>query len=190
MRRLIADKEPSLDGPLDELDRQIIAHLRTDARRSNTDLAKQLGVSEGTIRNRIRRLIGQGYMIVVAMTCLNKLGYDVDVLIEVTTEAGKQLEVARRLSRLPATRYVALTTGGYDIIVGATFKTNRDLFHFLTAELAAIPGIARTQTSHVLRTLKRVQEWVTFEDEQDESPTPGHDVQAAGAPRGAAQPVP
>jgi Lrp/AsnC family transcriptional regulator for asnA, asnC and gidA len=155
--------------PLDELDNQIIQALRTDARRSNVELAKQLGVSEGTVRNRVRRLISTGYMSVVAMTRLHKLGYDTDVLIQVTTESGRQQEVAERLSMLPATRYVAITTGAFDISVGAVFRNNRELYEFLTEDVAKIPGIARTQTSHVLRTLKRVHDWIVYEaeDEQD-----------------------
>lgn len=154
-----------MNDQLDELDQRIFRELRTDARRSNTDLAKQLGVSEGTIRNRIRRLINRGYMIVVAMTRLHKLGFDTDVLIEISTEAGRQMEVAQRLSAMEATRYVALTTGAYDILVVAVFRNNGELFDFLTGELSRVPGIMRTQTSHVIRTLKRVHDWVLYEDE-------------------------
>jgi Lrp/AsnC family transcriptional regulator, regulator for asnA, asnC and gidA len=154
-----------MNDHLDELDQQIIRNLRTDARRSNTDLAKQLGVSEGTIRNRIRRLINEGYMIVVAMTRLHKLGYDTDVVVEISTEAGKQLDVARRLSAMEATRYVALTTGAFDVRAAVVFRNDKELFEFLTEELAQVPGIVRTQTSHVIRTLKRVHDWVLFEEE-------------------------
>lgn len=150
---------------LDDLDHQIINLLRTDARRTNTDLAKQLGVSEGTIRNRIRRLINDGYMLVVAMTRLHKLGYVVDTLIQVNTETGKQMAVAQALSRLPAVRYVAVTTGAYDIAVGAVFRSNDELLKFLTEEVASIPGVVHTGTSHILRTLKRTHDWVIYEDE-------------------------
>lgn len=152
-------------GGLDELDEQIINLLRTDARRTNTDLAKQLGVSEGTIRNRIRRLINDGYMLVVAMTRLHKLGFTVDVFVQVRTEAGKQLQVAEALSRLPATRYVAVATGGYDIMVGAVFRNTDALLQFLIEDVAAIPGVVRTETAHVMRTLKRVHDWVIFDND-------------------------
>jgi Lrp/AsnC family transcriptional regulator, regulator for asnA, asnC and gidA len=159
----------SSSDPLDKLDYQIIEALRTDARRSNTDLAKQLGVSEGTIRNRIRRMINEGYMIVVAMTRLHKLGFGTDVSIRVTTEAGRQMEVAQRLSAMPATRYVAVTTGAHDVAVTAVFRNDRELFHFLTEEIAQVPGIVRTETSHILRTLKRVHDWVIYEGDEDGS---------------------
>lgn len=156
-----------MSGVLDELDQQIIAALRTDARRSNTDLAKQLGVSEGTIRNRIRRLINEGYMIVVAMTRLHKLGYDTDVAIGISTEAGKQLDVARRLSAMEAIRYVAVTTGTFDVRAAAVFRNNKELYEFLTEELARVPGIVRTETTHVLHTLKRVHDWIVFEGDDE-----------------------
>lgn len=165
--------------PLDELDNQIIQNLRTDARRSNVDLAKQLGVSEGTVRNRVRRLISRGYMSVVAMTRLHKLGYDTDVLMQVTTEAGRQQEVAEQLSMLAATRYVAITTGAFDISVGAVFRNNRELYDFLTDDVAKISGITRTQTSHVLRTLKRVHDWIIYEPEEDDPQQRGFSSTAA-----------
>lgn len=154
-----------MSNGLDDLDYHIIDLLRTDARRTNTDLAKNLGVSEGTIRNRIRHLINDGYMLVVAMTRLHKLGYVVDVIIQVNTETGRQMEVAQALSRLPAVRYVAVTTGAYDISLGAVFRNNDELLRFLTNEVASIPGVVHTGTSHVLRTLKRTHDWVIYEDE-------------------------
>jgi DNA-binding Lrp family transcriptional regulator len=47
-------------APLDELDYQIILELRQDARRSASDIARQTGANERTIRNRIDRLIECG----------------------------------------------------------------------------------------------------------------------------------
>lgn len=155
------------DAPLDELDFRIIKNLRTDARRTNTDLAKELGVSEGTIRNRIRRLINDGYMIVVAMMRAHKLGYGTDVSIDVVTEAGKQMEVAQRLSAMESTRYVALVTGTCDIKIAAVFRSNAELYDWLVNEFALVPGIVRSQTSHVIRTLKRVHDWVIYEEEEN-----------------------
>lgn len=155
------------NDPLDELDLRIIHSLRTDARRTNTDLAKEIGVSEGTIRNRIRRLINEGYMIVVAMTRAHKLGLGTDVSIDIVTEAGKQMEVAQRLSMMEATRYVALVTGTCDIKIAAVFHSNAELYDWLVNEFALVPGIVRSQTSHVIRTLKRVHDWVVYEEEQN-----------------------
>ncbi|MGE0542659.1 MAG: Lrp/AsnC family transcriptional regulator [Dehalococcoidia bacterium] len=155
------------NDPLDELDLRIIHSLRTDARRTNTDLAKELGVSEGTIRNRIRRLISEGYMIVVAMMRAHKLGLDTDVGIDIVTEAGKQMEVAQRLSAMEATRYVALVTGTCDLKVAAVFRNNAQLYDWLVNEFAHVPGIVSSRTSHTIRTLKRVHDWVIYEEEEN-----------------------
>lgn len=155
------------DDPLDELDHRIIQSLRTDARRTNTDLAKEIGVSEGTIRNRIRRLINEGYMIVVAMARAHKLGFGTDVSIDIVTEAGRQLEVAQRLSEMEAVRYVSIVTGTCDVKIAAVFRSNAELYDWIINDFALVPGIVGSQTSHVLRTLKRVHDWVIYEGDDN-----------------------
>ena len=42
---------------MDELDRKIIALLQLDGRASNAKIAREVGVSEGTVRRRLRRLV-------------------------------------------------------------------------------------------------------------------------------------
>ena len=58
---------PSMD--LDDVDRAILAALLSDARASQRQLSRQVGVAQGTITNRIRRMeklgIIQGYSVVI-----------------------------------------------------------------------------------------------------------------------------
>ena len=60
---------------MDELDRKIIALLQMDGRASNAKIAREVGVSEGTVRPRLRRLIQDDVVNVVADPNLEKLGY-------------------------------------------------------------------------------------------------------------------
>lgn len=140
---------------LDDLDHRIIAELRRDGRQANTEIARRLSVSETTIRNRIQRLVKAGVIQVAAFTYLPSLGYVLNVLIGVSCDAGRAVEIARALATMPEIRWLAHVTGRYNLMVAAFFRSQDELFTFLTEQLGKVPGIQRTETLHVLRVDKR-----------------------------------
>lgn len=144
---------------IDELDERIIEELRHDGRRSHAELARRLGVAESTVRNRVQRLLGDGYMQVVALTNLNRLGYSIEVLINIQVMAGRLMDVAEALAQMEEVRYLGLTTGTYDILASASFHSTEELYRFVTERLNLTPGIWRTQTSQVLKVWKRNFDW-------------------------------
>lgn len=147
-----------MDDRLDKLDWQIIDELRHDGRQANTEMARKLGVTETKIRNRIRKLVGEGVIQVVARVNLSRLGNDIRVHIGVVCDggAGTDLaEVASRLTAMPEVRFVSFVTGTYDLLISASFHSRDDLFTFLVERLRKIPGITKTETIHQLRVAKR-----------------------------------
>jgi Lrp/AsnC family transcriptional regulator, regulator for asnA, asnC and gidA len=144
---------------IDELDERIIEELRHDGRRSHAELARRLGVAESTVRNRVQRLLSDGYMQVVALTNLSRLGYSLEVLINIQVQAGRLTEVAEALAGMEEVRYLGLTTGSYDILASASFHCTEELYLFVTERLNKTPGISRTQTSQVLKVWKRNFDW-------------------------------
>jgi Lrp/AsnC family transcriptional regulator for asnA, asnC and gidA len=140
---------------LDELDHQIIAELRRDGRLANTEIARRLGVSEATIRNRIQRLTGAGVIQIGAMVNLARLGYEQYVIIGVHCDNHRLLEVAEALAAMPEVRYVSCVTGRYDLVVAGLFASRDELFDFLTKRLGSMPGVGNTETMHLLRPVKR-----------------------------------
>lgn len=147
------------DRPIDELDQRIIEELRHDGRRSHAELARSLGVAESTVRNRVSRLLSEGYMQVVALTDLGRLGYRVEVLMHIQVQAGALTNVAERLAAMEEVRYLGITTGPYDIMISASFRDAEELYQFVTERLNTTPGIWRTETSHVLKVGKRNFDW-------------------------------
>jgi Lrp/AsnC family transcriptional regulator for asnA, asnC and gidA len=148
-----------MDKPIDDLDRRIIEELREDGRRSHAELARRLGVAESTVRNRVSRLLSDGYMQVVALTNLASLGYSVDVIINVQVKSGTLNEVAEALAQMDEVRFVGLTTGTYDMTISASFHSTDELYQFISERLGTTPGIWRTETAHVLRVWKRNFDW-------------------------------
>ena len=101
---------------MDELDRKIIALLQLDGRASNAKIAREVGVSEGTVRRRLRRLVKEDVVKVIAVPNLEKLGYATTALIGISTGPGKSDAVADAISAMEEAHYVAITTGSFDVL--------------------------------------------------------------------------
>jgi Lrp/AsnC family transcriptional regulator for asnA, asnC and gidA len=143
----------------DDLDLKIISALRRNGRQSNSEVARKLGVTEATIRARIQRLTAEGIMQIVALTNPTRIGYEVDVLVSIEVTPGKLFDVAEELGDFEEVRYLAITTGRYDLQMSALFRDKNELFHFLTERLARVPGVQKYETFHVLRTVKRTYDY-------------------------------
>jgi len=107
---------------LDPIDRQIFELLARNGRMSNLEVARQLGVSEKTVRQRIRRLTERDGMRVAATfdgpTAPSRL------IMMVHAEPGQRFSVAERLAELPAVDEVHLTTGSCELVAQASFSSD------------------------------------------------------------------
>jgi len=144
---------------LDEFDRQIIALLQKDGRRSNVEVARSLGLAEATVRKRLERLLGEGTIRIMAVADPASLGLVASIVIGIQTELGHLNDVAQRLATLPEVHYVNIVTGTYDVMVEAVLPSGEHLLSFLIDKVATIPGVKRTETSHVLQAVKRACDW-------------------------------
>jgi len=140
---------------MDELDRRIIDILQVDGRASNARIARAVGVSEGTIRRRLRRLIQDGVINVIAVPNLEKMGYDTTALIGLQTDPGRVDGVAEALTELDGVHFVALTTGAQDIFIWVALGSSEELGDFLRNRVGVIPGVRRTETYVNLAIKKR-----------------------------------
>jgi len=140
---------------MDELDRKIISLLEKNGRASNARIARDVGVSEGTVRRRLKRLISEKIINVVALPDPRKLGYESEALIGVQVDPDKVDAVAGMISNLEHTRWVAITTGTYDVFAWATLPNAESLGRFLRDQVGAIEGVRRTETFVSLQVMKR-----------------------------------
>jgi Lrp/AsnC family transcriptional regulator for asnA, asnC and gidA len=136
-------------------DIRIIRCLQDDARAPVAKIAARMKMPESTVRHRLNRLVRDGIIDFAAVANPLKLGYQLWVIIEIQAEISKVRSVAQRLARAPEVNFVGVTTGGYDVLAAALFRSNEELLDFTTLRLASIPGIIRTSTSSVLQLVKR-----------------------------------
>ena len=140
---------------MDELDVKISALLKEDARASNASIAREVGVSEGTVRRRLKRLIQEGFVRVVATLDPGKMGYASEALIGVQVDPDKVDDVTDDLAQLEETNWVSITTGAFDIVTWVTLDSSEALGIFLRTKVGIIPGVKRTETFVTLAVKKR-----------------------------------
>jgi len=139
---------------MDELDLSILASLQTDGRRPFTDIAQELGVSEGTVRNRVSKLIEKQILHIVGLVDPASLGFNAPAVVGVSVAEGDIEQIAMKIASYPEVSYLIMVSGEFDLIVEALCKDREHLADFLNYKLRKVEGVERTQTFMTLRTFK------------------------------------
>ena len=139
---------------LNETDKKILRNLLDDARFSSRQIAKNVGVSVGTVLSRIKKMeddgLIKGYSVILNH---EKLGYELTVVTEITVSKGRLTEMENEIAKIPNVCGVYDVTGLTDAVIIAKFKSREDLGKF-TKQLLALPYIERTNTHVTLATVK------------------------------------
>ncbi len=139
---------------LNEIDLKILKALLEDARFSSRQIAKNVGVSVGTVLARIKKMeedgLIKGYSV---MLDHEKLGYELTVVTEITVAKGRLVETEVEIAKIPNVCSVYDVTGLTDAVIVAKFKSREDLGAF-TKRLLTLPYVERTNTHVVLTTVK------------------------------------
>jgi Lrp/AsnC family transcriptional regulator for asnA, asnC and gidA len=176
---------------LDRIDADIIGLLQNDSRRPNTDIARHLGVAETTVRNRIDRLVREGIMQCGVWTDPLKIGYQTYAIVQIQVDPPRLEQVADELARYPEVFFLGVTTGAFDVVAAAVFRSNDHLYELMTKRLARVAGIQRTSTLGIVRIVKRAYAYPVPPAGSDE-PAPRRTAPArpAAPPRSPARPRP
>ena len=126
---------------MDDVDKKILETLRQNSRTPNNEIADKLGLTEGTIRNRIKRLIETG---VIKKFTIETQPVQTEAIVLIRTQTGRSKETLRKIRRHVDRLFE--TAGEYDIAA------------YLTAdEIATINGIVDK-----LRTVEGITSTVTL----------------------------
>jgi len=141
---------------LDDIDRHIISALRVDGRVAFAQLAEQLKVSPGMIRQRYNRLAELGYLKVVAVTNPLMMGKRTMAMIGIRTDGRKMLEVAEKLTKFDEVVYIVVVSGRFDIWIEVFCSDHEDLLAFMTEKLAKVDGVRETESFMHLKIVKEI----------------------------------
>ena len=139
---------------VDELDIKILNILQKNARLSYREIAKELGVSVGTVYNRVKRLEKSG--VIKGYTPLidyEKIGFGLTALIGIKAQGKKIIELEKRISECKQVTMIYDITGEFDIFVVAKFKDRADM-NRCVKWLLSLDGVEKTNTSVVMQVIK------------------------------------
>jgi len=102
---------------MDEVDRQILDVLRRDARTPYTEIADEIGTSEGTVRNRVESMIEEG--VIERFTVATRTG-NVKAMVEIDVDVNVHTEgVTEEMADWPEVDFVWQVSGEEDIVLVA-----------------------------------------------------------------------
>ncbi len=138
----------------DATDLAIIRILQQDGRRAYTDIAAELGISEGTVRHRVATLTEAQALKIVGVADPYHLGFDALALIGISVEPGALDKVIEPIAAFEEVTFLFLTSGDFDLMAEVMCRDRNHLADFLTSQLRQVPGVLRTQTHYVLKAYK------------------------------------
>ncbi|MEZ4615295.1 MAG: Lrp/AsnC family transcriptional regulator [Caldilineaceae bacterium] len=145
--------------PLDNADRAIIRALKSDARMPYSQIATDLGVSAGMVRQRVQRMTENGVLQLVAVTNPLKIGYHTMALLGVKVDGHRLQEIAREISAFEEVIYLTICSAAYNLLVEVTCLDNNHLLRFLTEKLYSIDGVRDAETFIYLDIVKEIYTW-------------------------------
>jgi Lrp/AsnC family transcriptional regulator for asnA, asnC and gidA len=141
---------------LDDIDQYIIDALRKDGREAFSQIAEQLKVSPGMIRQRYNRLVEMGYLKVLAITNPMQYGFKTMAMIGIRTDGHRMLQVAEQVAALKEVIYLIVVSGRYDLMAEVFCRDQEELLTFLTQKLSAIEGVRETESFMHLKIVKEI----------------------------------
>lgn len=146
-------RAPIASPLLDDLDREIVARLSVDARKSNRAVASELGITEGTVRSRLKRLRDAELIRFTALTNSHKVGKANSFFMRLCVDIDKVRSVADQLAKLPSAACVIITAGTHNILVIGDLMSTDAPSSSLDA-MYTLPGVRSVETSSIVRSVK------------------------------------
>ncbi|MFC4550894.1 MULTISPECIES: Lrp/AsnC family transcriptional regulator [Halorussus] len=132
---------------MDELDRRILSILRRDARKPYTEIAETVGTSEGTVRNRVERMTGDGVIerfTVATRTGNVKAMIELDVAVDVNTS-----DLGEQVAEWEPVDFVWQVSGEEDIVLVVDAADTQSVNELIT-RARELPEVVNTKTRLIL----------------------------------------
>jgi Lrp/AsnC family transcriptional regulator for asnA, asnC and gidA len=128
-----------MDPKLDRIDIGIIAELSADGRRPYREIARKLGVAEGTVRARVTKMQERGAIRFSVVGSPASLGVVCNALVLIRMRPRAVRAAAERLAAISHIRFVGTTLGSSDIAIQILHSSFEDMHRFVAEELPDHP---------------------------------------------------
>lgn len=139
---------------LDDLDHKIIDRLGRDARVSNRQIAADLGVTEGTIRARIKYLQSERLIQFTVVTDFRMEGSPNLVMMGIHADPSRVPALATELSRIPEINCVAVLLGRYSLMAMGLFTSLTQVNDLIRNRILPLRGVRDVETSVSMQNFK------------------------------------
>ena len=139
---------------IDSIDEQLINLLAQDATKSSEVLAKQLNVHSSTIRRRIKKLVEQKKIHIIAIPEPSEVGLFLEAVVALDVVHDKLNIAMEALIKYPEVRWLAVTSGRFDIMAYMWFHSTNELYKFVETEVGSLEGVRNSETFICLHVAK------------------------------------
>ncbi len=164
METSVSTAKTSRKKNIDQIDSQIINLLQKDGRLTNIQIAKKLEISEATVRTRLKRLIEEEIIQIVAVSNPFKLGFEISGDLYIHVDLKKMDHVIKALKKIKALWYIVISTGDAGINAEFIVKNRETLDDLIFNHISKIDGVIRIETSIILKYAKRKYDFGTAVD--------------------------
>ena len=142
----------------DSIDVYIITSIQKDGRKSFTDMANELQISVGTIRNRFLKLAEDKVISVFGRVDPGKIGFNAYASVQISVDDARFIpSVVEQLAAIPEASFLATTTGKFDIELNLLCLNNDHLVDVMEKSIHQIEHLVKTKTSVYLKVYKYTQ---------------------------------
>ncbi|MFC1909325.1 Lrp/AsnC family transcriptional regulator [Chloroflexota bacterium] len=138
----------------DSIDKQIAKLLGRDGLQSSEALAKKINISSATVRRRLRKLLQNDMIRIVAVVDPVQFELPVAAVITIDVDHSKLESAIKILAEQSEIRWVSTTTGRFDIVATARFCSTNGLSNFMRTVLAQLEGLKNSETFVCLDVMK------------------------------------
>lgn len=147
-------------GALDDAAKAIIRALQHDGRTPYATIAREVGLSEAAVRQRVQRLLESDLLQIVAVTDPLQVGFTRQAQVGIVTSGDSQ-RVAAQIGALDEVVYLVTTTGRFDLLAEVVCTDDDHLLRLLHQQIRGIDGVTGTETFNFLKLNKQRYDWGT-----------------------------
>jgi Lrp/AsnC family transcriptional regulator for asnA, asnC and gidA len=124
-----------------------------------TEIAHELGISEGAVRSRVKRLMESKMLQIVGIADPRYVSLETPAMIGMVVKAGEIENIAKEIGKFPEVSYSFISSGSYNLFVVIYCKDNAHLVDFLENKLGKVEHIESSETFMILKMHKMSYRW-------------------------------
>lgn len=124
-----------------------------------TEIAHELGISEGAVRSRVKRLMDSKMLQIVGIVEPRYVSLESPAMIGMVVKAGEIENVAKEIGKFPEVSYSFMASGSYNLFVAIYCKDKAHLVDFLENKLGKLEHIESSETFMILKMHKMSYRW-------------------------------